>query len=127
MDGLNNNRFYKLAQELWEDFRLDAEVLKQDELGKILLSQLMRSIDSIPSNIEEGFGRGFGKEYPQFLRIARGSAQESKGRYHRLRHVLTSEVVDARTKKLDSIIAMITKTIATLESKHKAGITRSLS
>ena len=80
MDGLENTRFYKLAQELWEEFWMDSEVLKNDERGKILLSQLMKSVDSIASNIEEGFGRGFGKEYPQFLRFARGSARESKGR-----------------------------------------------
>ena len=127
MTGLENTRFYKLAQELWEDFLLDAEILKRDELGKVLFSQLARSLDSIPANIEEGFGRGYGKEYPQFLRIARGSAMESRGRYKRLIRVLSVKVVSTRLQKLDSIIAMITKTITTLEQKHKEGIKTSLS
>ena len=127
MTGLENTRFYKMSLELWQDFLIDSEVLKNNELGKILLSQLTRSIESIPANIEEGFGRGYGKEYPQFLRIARGSAMESRGRYLRLVHVLSEKVVSERLEKLDSIIAMITKTVSTLESKYKEGIKTSLS
>jgi len=41
-----------------------------------LVNQLRRAAVSIPSNIAEGQGRGAGKEFVHFLRIARGSAQE---------------------------------------------------
>ena len=38
--------------------------------------QLVRAGDSIPANIAEAYGRGFGKDGARFLRIARGSAAE---------------------------------------------------
>jgi four helix bundle protein len=38
--------------------------------------QLVRAGDSIPANIAEAYGRGFGKDGGRFLRIARGSAAE---------------------------------------------------
>jgi four helix bundle protein len=38
--------------------------------------QLARAAESIPSNIAEAYGRGFGKDGGRFLRVARGSATE---------------------------------------------------
>ncbi len=41
-----------------------------------LVSQIRRSVVSIPSNICEGCGRGGKKELKQFMRISLGSANE---------------------------------------------------
>lgn len=38
--------------------------------------QLARAAESIPANIAEAYGRGFGKDGARFLRMARGSAAE---------------------------------------------------
>ncbi len=52
----------------------DCEKLVDHALGKGMAWQLVTSAGSIAANIEEGFGRGFGKDYARFLRIALGSA-----------------------------------------------------
>lgn len=118
-DGLEELRFYKMAIELWDLCWSDTEVLKNEFRGKEIAKQLIRSCGSISANIEEGYGRGFGKEYPHFLRIARGSARESKGWYLRSKFLLNNETITDRCNALDSIIAMITKSIETLENKRK--------
>jgi four helix bundle protein len=64
---------YELA---WED----CDALMRDERGRAVARQLIRSAGSISANIEEGYARGVGgKDYLYFLRVAEGSARESKG------------------------------------------------
>jgi four helix bundle protein len=118
-DGLEDLRFYKKALDLWNMCWNDTEILKNDFRGKEVARQLIRSCGSISANIEEGYGRGFGREYPHFLRIARGSARESKGWYQRSKYLLPGETIDERCTVLDGLIAMITKSIKTLENKKK--------
>ena len=118
-DGLEELRFYKMVLELWDLCWKDTEILKIDFRGKEIARQLIRSCGSITANIEEGYGRGFGKEYPHFLRIARGSARESKGWYQRAKFLLTANDINERCNTLDALIAMITKSIETLENKKK--------
>ena len=83
-----------------------------------MAKQQVRSLDSICANIEEGYGRGFGKELPQHLKIARGEARESLGRYERCRHLLPSELIQRRTAALDHVIGGLTKTIMTIENRR---------
>lgn len=46
-----------------------------------LSQQMRRSAVSIPSNVAEGYGRQFGKEYKQFLSISYGSRCELETQY----------------------------------------------
>ena len=87
--------------------------------GKEIAKQLIRAIGSISANIEEGYGRGYGKEYPQFLRVSRGSARESKDWYIRSNFLLSEQVIKNKVDRLESIIKMETKTIETLNQKLK--------
>jgi len=89
----------------------------QAEIGcKRLVEQQFASADSIAANIEEGFGRGSRKEYRQFLIISRGSAQETKGRYGRMKHWLCAETFQQRQALCTEVIAILSKTIDTLSS-----------
>ena len=117
--GLDSLRFYQNSLVLWDSFWSDSEVLLKDPRGREIAIQLTRSVGSIWANIEEGYGRGYGKEYPRFLKISRGSAQESKGCYRRSKPLLSDRLIAERTQILDKIIASLTTTIATLYHKNK--------
>ena len=117
-DRLDSFGIYKLARELFDEFWADSEVLAEDFRGREMAKQQVRSLDSICANIEEGYGRGFGKELPQHLKIARGEARESLGRYERCRHLLPSELIQRRTAALDHVIGGLTKTIMTIENRR---------
>ena len=119
-DRLESFGIYQLACQLFDDFWADSEILGKDYRGRELVKRQVRSLDSICANIEEGYGRGFGKEWPQHLKIARGEARESRGRYRRSRHLLPAEVMTKRLAPLDQIIGGFTNTINTVEQKRVA-------
>jgi four helix bundle protein len=117
-DRLESFNIYQLTRQLFDEFWGDSEILGKDYRGRELVRQQIRSLDSICANIEEGYGRGFGKEFPQHLRIARGEARESKGRYERCQHLLPTDLIARRVSMLDRIIGGLTSTISTLEQKR---------
>lgn len=117
-DRLESFGIYQLARQLFNEFWGDSEILGKDYRGRELVKQQVRSLDSICANIEEGYGRGFGKEFPQHLRIARGEARESKGRYGRCRRLLPADLIAKRVSTLDCIIGGLTSTINTLDKKR---------
>lgn len=92
-----------LADLAW----FDAEKIIKDARGRGIAWQLIDSAGSIAANIEEGYGRGFGKDYSRFLRISLGSARETKGWYYRSRHALEEQVVHHRIALIDEIIASL--------------------
>lgn len=99
---------YRKALFLHDLVWLDCDRLDTDRRGRAIISQIIRSTGSISANIEEGYGRGIGgKEYLHYLRIAIGSARETKGWYWRGRHLLTPDVVNHRLGLLDEIISLV--------------------
>ena len=95
---------YKKACFLNDLTWFDCGRLMDDHRGKSIAYQLIRSAGSVSANIEEGYGRGFGKDYARFLRIALGSARESRGWYHRAQYILDESVLVHRIELLDEII-----------------------
>ena len=90
-----------LADLAWHD----SEKMLEDGRGRAIAWQLIDSTGSVAANIEEGYGRGFGKDYARFLRIALGSARETKGWYYRGRHVYSTEMVTHQLALLEEIIS----------------------
>lgn len=119
-DRLDDFGIYKLACQLFDDFWADSEIVGKDYRGHELVKQQIRSLDSVCANVEEGYGRGFNKEMPQHLKIARGEARESKGRYKRMKFLLPIETITKRVAILDQIIGGLTNTIISIESKRNA-------
>ncbi len=119
-DRLESFETYKIARQLFDDFWKDSAIAGQDYRGRELVKQQIRSLDSICANIEEGYGRGFGKELPQHLKIARGEARESKGRFDRMKHVLPADLIAQRVAALDRIIGALTNAIISIERKKNS-------
>ena len=108
---------YTKALELFDFVVTDMALLSRYRECSQLAAQQLASADSIASNIEEGYGRGSKKEYCQFLVIARGSAQETAGRYLRLRHWLPADLPAGLIALCDEIIGILTASILKLRSQ----------
>lgn len=55
-------------------YKISGVFPESEKIG--LVSQIKRSSVSVPSNIAEGYGRNYKKDYAKFLQIARGSLYE---------------------------------------------------
>jgi len=114
-DKLHQFIAYRKACELFDLVVADMTPLARNPLCMRLVSQQIASADSIPSNIEEGYGRRSKKDYARFLTIARGSATETRGRYeNRFKHWLPQTTIAARVALCEEIMAILSSTIRTL-------------
>ncbi len=99
--NFENLRVYQLSEDLadeiwkivsgWNNFA-------KDTIGK----QIVRSADSIGANIAEGEGRGSFQDNRRFIKIARGSLQETQ---HWLRRAFKRDLLtDEQIKILKPLI-----------------------
>jgi len=99
-----NLEVYKLAEKLsdqiWDIIALWDHFAK-DTVGK----QLVRAADSVGANIAEGSGRGSYQDNRRFVRIARGSLNETKHWLRRAfrRKLLADDQVTALKPLLDEL------------------------
>lgn len=98
---------YRKALFLYDLVWRDCEHWQKDRRGQAIVEQVIRSAGSIGANIEEGNGRGMGRDYARFLKFALGSARETQGWYWRGRKVLPQAVFKHRAALLDEIIALL--------------------
>ena len=110
-DSLWTFQTYRLALHLADLAWFDAGKLLLDARGKTLGWQLIRSAGSIAANIEEGHGRGFGKDNGRFQTIALGSAKETRGWHYRSRHILDPATLEHRLTLTSQIISGLVKSI----------------
>jgi four helix bundle protein len=98
---------YRKALFLYDLAWEDSERLMRDRRGQVIAEQLIDSAGSISANIEEGYGRGYGKGRDYFLRISVGSARETRGWYYRGRQLLSQAVVEHRITLVSEVIALL--------------------
>jgi len=95
-------RAYELAIEI---YRITDKFPKNEIYG--LCQQIRRAAVSIPSNIAEGYGRQFNKEYTQFLSIAYGSLCELETQYSLsvdLKFTQSNELIEGLLKEVGSML-----------------------
>ena len=102
--NFENLRVYQLAEELADhiwDMVIVWEAFAKDTVGK----QVVRSADSVGANIAEGDGRGTYQENRRFVRIGRGSLNETRHWLRRAykRGLLTDEQVSQLRPILDEL------------------------
>lgn len=88
-----------------------------------LIDQLRRSVQSIPANIAEGYGRFYYQESIRFCYIARGSLEETFSHItlaHRLNY-LSDDVFQSLTSEIQEIRRMLNGYISFLKTS-KLGV-----
>src|SRR5574341_1714432 len=98
---------YQKALYLYNLLWNDSEGWLKDPGGQILSKQITGSSDSICANIEEGFGRGLGKQLVQFFLYSLGSARETKGRIYRAKEFYNTDVLNRRLSLASEVVALI--------------------
>lgn len=98
---------YQKALYLYELLWHDTESWLRDERGRALSKQTIGSADSICSNIEEGYGRGYGKQFLQFYGYSLGSARETKGHLYRAKAFYSHETLCKRLNLASEVVALI--------------------
>ncbi len=107
LDPLWQFKVYPKALFLYDLLWEDTGCMMKDVRGRAIAEQIIRSGGSVCANIKEGFGRGFGAEFAYFLRVAIGSARETRGWYYRARRLLPPELLQHRLALLDEIIGAL--------------------
>ena len=94
----------ELADQIW-DIVGKWDNFAKDTVGK----QVVRSADSIGANLAEGEGRGSYQDNRRFIKIARGSLQETQ---HWLRRAFKRNLLtDAQVEELKPLIAKLAPTL----------------
>jgi four helix bundle protein len=96
----------KLADKIWKIVE-GWNFFAKDTIGK----QIVRSADSIGANIAEGLGRGSFQDNRRFIKIARGSLNETQ---HWLRRAYTRNLLT--TEQINTIKTIINELAPKLNS-----------
>lgn len=106
--NFENLRIYRLSEQLADEIWsivLSWDNFAKDTVGK----QIVRSVDSVGANIAEGEGRGSFQDNRRFVKIARGSLQETQ---HWLRRAFKRNLLSKdEIEKLKPIIDILSPSL----------------
>ena len=111
---------YRKALFLYDLAWRDCEGMTRDRRGRAVAEQLIRSAGSISANVEEGHGRGYGKQRDWFFTVSIGSARETKGWYWRARELISEQVLEHRLALTDEVIALLVHELNRQRSREPA-------
>lgn len=101
-------RVYQLSEELADqiwDIVVKWNTFAKNTVGK----QVVRSADSVGANLAEGEGRGSYQDNRRFVKIARGSLQETQ---HWLRRAFKRNLLtESQVEQLKPLIAKLSPTL----------------
>ena len=114
-------RIYRLAEDLSDavwDLVLPWAIFAKDTTGK----QLVRSADSIGANIAEGVGRGACPDQQRFVRIARGSLNETIHFLRRAyrRKLITKQQVNQIKPLIDNLGPQLNSYLQSISSQSRS-------
>lgn len=118
--NFENLRVYQLSEslsdEIW-NICLGWNSFAKDTIGK----QVVRAVDSIGANIAEGEGRGSFQDNRRFIKIARGSLQETQHWLRRAykRDLLTEDQIKTLKPLVDKLAPTLNAYLRSIgESRH---------
>ncbi len=122
MENMEKIKSYKDLQ-VWKDsmdlvidiYKLTEKFPNSELYG--LTSQVRRSSVSVPSNIAEGSGRKYSKEYVHFLYVSKGSLLELETQLEISNRLGYTKSVDYFNERIKHIRIMLISLIHSLEKK----------
>ena len=117
--GFKNLEVWKVSKSFAKDvYELTSSFPSDEKFG--LVSQLRRAAISVMSNIAEGAGRKYKKEFDHFLYLARGSLNETVAQLEISFEFgyLNRDQLDLIEKKAESINRMLWKLSKSLEKSE---------
>ena len=120
MEDYRDLLVWRRSMELVKQVYIVTKHLPKEELF-VLTSQLRRAVNSIPSNIAEGYGRHSQNDYLRFLNIARGSKNEVETQLQicLMLDYLKPETISAAQTLCTEVGKMLNSLINTVETQRK--------